>query len=61
MDTMISVSKARRTLGSLAEDLTDNQVREIIQTLHLLARENLCYNGSKEGMSSHGTNHDAKT
>lgn len=45
---IISVEKARRILGELSKKLDDNQVREIILSLHLLAREQLCYNGSKE-------------
>lgn len=45
--SIISVEKARRILGGLSKNLDDNQVREIIYSLHLLAREQLCYNGSK--------------
>lgn len=47
MSETISVYKARRILGSLASNLSDDQVIEIVQTLHLLARDRLCYNGSK--------------
>ena len=53
MEELVSISKARRILGTLANDLSDDQVKEILHTLHLLAREQLWYNGSKEGMSSH--------
>jgi hypothetical protein len=47
MPETVSVTKARHILGSLASSLSDNQVIEIIQSLQLLAREQLCYNGSK--------------
>ena len=47
MSEVVSVAKARRILGSLAASLDDDQVKEMIQSLHLLAREQLCYNGSK--------------
>lgn len=47
MAEIVSVAKARRILGSLASSLSDDQVKELIHTLHLLAREQLCYNGSK--------------
>lgn len=56
MDKLVSTSKARRILGTLAEDLSDDQVKELLHTLHLLVREQLRYNGSKEGMSSHESN-----
>lgn len=52
LEELVSISRARRILGTLADDLTDDQVKEILHTLHLLAREQLWYNGSK-GMSSH--------
>jgi hypothetical protein len=47
MEKTISVPKARRILGKQAEHYSDNQVKEIVQTLKLLAREQLGYNGSK--------------
>ena len=53
LEELVSINKARRILGTLADDLTDDQVKEILHTLHLLARKQLWYNGSKEGMSSH--------
>ena len=53
LEELVSISKTRRILGTLANDLSDDQVKEILHTLHLLAREQLWYNGSKEGMSSH--------
>jgi hypothetical protein len=46
--TVVSVNKARRILGELADDIPDDQMREIIHALHLLAREQLVYNGSKD-------------
>lgn len=45
--SLISVSKARRILGTLSNTMNDDQVIELIHCLHLLARERLCYNGSK--------------
>ncbi len=48
MEKIVSMSKARRILGSLAKELSDDQVRQLINSLHLLAREQLSYNGSKE-------------
>ena len=47
MEKIVSISKARRTLGTLAEELSDDQVRELVNSLRLLAREYLLYNGSK--------------
>lgn len=49
---LVSVRKARRTLGSLANNMTDNQVQEIIDAFTLLARESLQYNGSKDTVLS---------
>lgn len=56
MQEFVSTTKARRILGKLADNLSDDQVKEIIRTLHLLAREQLCYNGSKKEVSSHESN-----
>lgn len=44
---LVSVSKARRILGTLSDTMADDQVIELVHCLHLLAREQLCYNGSK--------------
>ena len=44
----ISVQRARRILGKRAESLSDDQIREIIIALHLLAKQHLGYNGSKK-------------
>lgn len=52
-ESTVSTAKARRILGSLANELSDDQIREIIHTLHLLAREQLCYNGSKKVSSQY--------
>jgi hypothetical protein len=47
MEKIVSVAQARRVLGAQANALTDDQVRELLHTLKLLAREQLGYNGSK--------------
>ena len=47
MSEIVSVAKARRILKSLAQEMSDDQVKDLIQSLHLLAREQLWYNGSK--------------
>lgn len=52
----VSVSRARRILGKKYAHLSDNQVREIISTLHLLAKEHLGYNGSKKVHTHEHTN-----
>lgn len=52
MEKTISVAAARRTLGSLSKSMTDDQVQEMVNTLHLLAREQVLYNGSKVDESS---------
>ncbi len=44
---VISVQKARRILGTLAHSMSDDQVKDLIYSLHLLAKEQLVYNGSK--------------
>lgn len=44
---VISVQKARKILGTLASPMSDDQVKDIIYSLHLLAKEQLVYNGSK--------------
>lgn len=49
--SIVSVQKARRILGSTAKSMSDNQVRELIHTLHLLAKEQLVYTGSKDYVS----------
>lgn len=56
LDKLVSISKARRILGTLADDLSDDQVKELLHTLHLLAREQLWYNGSNKEVSSHESN-----
>ena len=49
---LVSVHKARRILGSLANDMTDTQVQELLDAFHLFAREQLQYNGSKDTVLS---------
>ena len=44
---VVSVQKARRILGALANSMSDDQVKDLIYPLHLLAKEQLVYNGSK--------------
>lgn len=44
---IISVQKARRVLGAFANYMSDDQVKDLIYSLHLLAKEQLMYNGSK--------------
>lgn len=48
---IVSLAKARRILGASANSMSDNQVRELIYTLHLLAKEQLVYSGSKDYVS----------
>lgn len=43
---VVSVQKARRILGTLAHSMSDDQVKDLIYSLHLLAKEQLVYNGS---------------
>lgn len=47
MEKFVPKSKARRILGKEAAKFTDTQLQEIIHNLHLIAREQLRYNGSK--------------
>jgi hypothetical protein len=58
MEKIVSISRARRTLGVLAKNLTDNQVRQMINMLHLLAKEQLVYNGSNNEENSHESQQD---
>lgn len=44
---VVSIQKARRILGVLAQSMNDDQVKDVIYSLHLLAKEQLVYNGSK--------------
>lgn len=44
---VVSVQKARRILGTLANRMSDDQVKDLIYSLHLLAKEQLVYTGSK--------------
>jgi hypothetical protein len=45
---VVSIQRARRILGSVAKSMNDDQVRELINFLHLLAKEQLVYTGSKD-------------
>ena len=36
LEELVSISKARRILGTLADDLTDDQVKEILHNKYLL-------------------------
>ena len=44
---IISIKEARKLLGSSAERISDDQVGEIIDTLHLMARKYLSNPRSK--------------
>ena len=44
---VVSVHKARKILWVLANPMSDDQVKDLIYSLHLLAKEQLVYNGSK--------------
>ena len=52
-DKTVSVIRARQLLGSLSHTLSDDQVSDILCALTLLAREQLCYNGSKKATSQY--------
>lgn len=52
MKKNVTVTRARRVLGKLALALTDDQVKEMLDTMYQLAGENLLYNGSKESDNS---------
>ena len=53
---VVSVQKARRILGTLANPMSDDQVKDLIYSLHLLAKEQLVYNGSKYDTTESITN-----
>jgi hypothetical protein len=44
---IITVKTARKLLGKSSNGLSDDQIRELLVTLQLLARQQLGYNGSK--------------
>lgn len=54
---VVSVQKARRILGTLANPMSDDQVKDLIYSLHLLAKEQLVYTGSKYDTRESITNH----
>ena len=53
---VVSVQKARRILGALASSMSDDQVKDLIYSLHLLAKEQLVYTGSKYDTTESITN-----
>ncbi|OGL24098.1 hypothetical protein A2791_04330 [Candidatus Saccharibacteria bacterium RIFCSPHIGHO2_01_FULL_46_30] len=53
---VVSVQKARRILGTLANPMSDDQVKDLIYSLHLLAKERLVYTGSKYDTTESITN-----
>ena len=53
LEEQVSISKARRILGTLADDLSDDQIQDMLHYLTLLAREKLWYNGSKKVSSQY--------
>lgn len=53
LEQHVSISKARRILGTLADDLSDDQIQDMLNYLTLLAREKLWYNGSKKVSSQY--------
>lgn len=60
MGELVSLSKAKRILGSKAKGLTDTQIIELVNTLHLMAREHICYDGSKKEFRLNGNNTSQK-
>lgn len=46
---LISIKEARKLLGKESRQLDDNQIRDIIITLSLIAREYLKISSSKNG------------
>ena len=53
---VVSVQKARRILGTLANPMSDDQVKDLIYSLHLLAKEQLVYTVSKYDTTESITN-----
>lgn len=52
MEQFVPKSKARRLLGKTADKYSDTQLQELIHNLHLMARAQLRYNGSKGSENS---------
>lgn len=52
MEQFVPKSKARRLLGKKADKYSDTQLQEVVHNLHLIARDQLRYNGSKESDKS---------
>lgn len=61
MPKSISIAKARRTLGPLANTLSDDQVEYTVEALQLLAHEQVVYNGSKSKENGNDTTPDDNT
>jgi len=51
----VTKARARHMLGAFALKLTDDQVEELLDSMYLLADENLMYNSSKESEMSNDT------
>lgn len=47
MPGIVSITTARRILGTVADKLSDDQISNLINNLSLLAKEQILYNGSK--------------
>lgn len=45
---IISVGEARKLIGGLSQDMTDNQVLTIVTNLQLLAQKQMCKLGSNK-------------
>lgn len=52
MEQFVPTSRARRVLGKKASQYTDAQLQELVHNLHLIARDQLRYNGSKRKENS---------
>jgi len=61
VNLVMPIEKARRILGYYAKQLSDDQVRDIIHTLQLLAKEQLSYNGSNKEIHGYGSNTTSKS
>lgn len=44
----VTVKEARKTLGKEYEAYSDNQIYEVLNALHLLAKREFVYNSSKK-------------
>ena len=48
MTKMVTIATARRILGAPANKMSDEQLQELLDTMYVLAGENLLYDGSKK-------------